>query len=148
MTRDGRRPGTEGLLLGLLLFQSASALFGGAMLVLDPSGAALDLSVDLLGGSPFGSYRVPGAILFAVLGVGPCFVAYAVWSGRSWARPGAIMAGVALVTWIGVQLALIGYQPWPPPPWPSLQLVYGAVGLAIFGLAAVGVSALEGDREA
>lgn len=148
MTRDCRRPGTERLLLGLLLFQGASALFGGAMLVLDPSGAALDLPVALLGGSPFGSYRVPGVILFAVLGVGPCFVAYAVWSGRSWARTGSVLAGLALVTWIGVQLALIGYQPWPPPPWPSLQVVYGAIGVAIFGFAAVGISALEGNQDA
>ena len=140
MTAEDRGLVTERVLIALLLFQAVSALLGGLTLVFDPSGAALVLTLDLLGESPFGSYRLPGLILLSVLGLVPCFVAVGIGTGRSWGAAGAVFVGSSLVLWIVVQVAMIGYQPWPPPPWPSLQIVYGAVGLAILALG-VGVAA-------
>lgn len=137
MERYGGWPGPRAtVLLILLLFQGVSAVGGGLWLVLHPTGILPDLTLELLRGSPFGDYRFPGFVLLVVLGVVPCTVAFGVWLRKSWSRIGSLLVGVALVVWIVVQIAIIGYQPWPPPPWPSLQLIYGTVGVAIVSLAA------------
>jgi len=70
---EGARKG----LLFLLLFLGMSALVGGSGLVADPSGAAIGLPLDLLRGSPFGDYLVPGLVLLIVLGAGPLLAAIA-----------------------------------------------------------------------
>jgi len=55
----------------MILFQAVSGLVGGTGRVLDPTGASLGLPTDWLAGSPFGSYLIPGIILFTVLGLYP-----------------------------------------------------------------------------
>lgn len=125
-----RRPASVLALLLLLGFQGLSGVAGGLGLVYDPSGSTMGLSPELLAASPFGDYLVPGLVLLLVLGVVPCVVAIALWNRRRWARIAGLFVGGALVLWIGVQIALIGYRAEPP-----LQLVYGAIGVTIVGLA-------------
>jgi len=69
MTDTKPRPITIYILLILLAFQALSGLFGGAALVLDPSGSSIRLPLSLLEGSPFGNFLIPGIILFLVLGI-------------------------------------------------------------------------------
>lgn len=69
------RPAALWTLAAGLVFQGLSGLYGGGALVWDPSGALLQMPLDLLEGSPFTTYRIPGLILFAVLGIGPLVVA-------------------------------------------------------------------------
>jgi hypothetical protein len=125
---EGARKG----LLFLLLFLGMSALVGGSGLVADPSGAAIGLPPDLLRGSPFGDYLVPGLVLLIVLGAGPLLAAYGVWTRRRWARLVSFLLGLALILWIGVQIRVIGLQIRPP-----LQPLYGFIGAAITLLAFV-----------
>jgi uncharacterized membrane protein (DUF2068 family) len=66
----------------------------------------------------------------APLGVVPLVVAWGLWRRRAWAWHGAWVVGVALATWIAVEVATIGYQPDPP-----LQAAYGFLSLVILGLA-------------
>lgn len=128
-----KRRATSVRLLGLLLaFQGSSGLLGGLGLVLDPTGGVVGLPLEWLRGSPFGGYRAPGLVLLAVLGIGPLGVLYGLWTRRSWARIGALAVGFALVVWIGVQVAMIGYRSDLP-----LQAVYGAIGLTIATLASM-----------
>jgi len=47
-----------------------------------------------------------------------------------WSWPAALLPGIALLIWIGVEILVIGYQPQPP-----LQLIYGLVGLLILAVA-------------
>lgn len=137
MERHGGPPGRRATgLLVLLLFQGVSAVGGGLWLVLHPTGIPPGLTLELLRGSAFGDYRLPGLVLLVVLGVVPCVVAFGLWRRTSWSRIASVLVGGALVVWIVLQITIIGYQPWPPPPWPSLQLVYGTLGIAIVGLAA------------
>jgi hypothetical protein len=119
-----RRPTALWMLRGALGFVSVSALFGGAMLLADPSGSGLEMPVTYLRGTPFEDYRVPGAILFCVLGIGPMAALYGIRSRRRWAWWGSVAAGVALLMWLAVQVALIGYRSF-------LQPFYGAVGFFI-----------------
>lgn len=117
-------------LLLLLLFQGVSGVAGGLALVLDPSGGALGMSIERLRGAVFRDYLWPGVVLLGVLGVGALVAAYGVWTRRRWAGLAALLVGVGLVVWIGVQIAIVGYQPSPP-----LQLAYGLVGVVIAALA-------------
>ena len=74
MTETKPKPKTIFILLILLAFQALSGLFGGAALVLDPSGSSIRLPLSLLEGSPFGNFLIPGIILFLVLGIFPLII--------------------------------------------------------------------------
>lgn len=120
------------ILEALILFQAVSGLFGGAALMLDPTGSMLQMPLDLLAPSPFSNYLAPGIILFVVLGLFPSIVFYGLLVRREWAWLGTVLIGIALIIWIGVEIAMIGYHSQPP-----LQLIYGITGLLIFLLASL-----------
>lgn len=126
MNDKGSRSINEYLLIMLLLFQGISGVFGGAVLVYDPTGKTLQMPISLLDGTPFGNYLLPGLILLVVLGIFPVIVVYGLWNKRRWSRVGTLAVGLALIIWIGVEIAMIGYQSEPP-----LQAIYGAVGILI-----------------
>lgn len=128
--RRSRPPAGLYALLVTLAFQGLSGVTGGVALVLDPSGGEIGLPLEWLEGTPFADYLVPGLILLTVLGLGPLLVVYGVWAGRSWALPGSAVVGSALLIWIAVEIAVVGYHPDPP-----LQLVYGGLGVLILVLA-------------
>jgi hypothetical protein len=113
-------------LLIALGFLGISSLAGGSGLLVDPSGQALGLPVELLEGSVFPDYLVPGLVLFFVLGVAPLVVAWGLWRRTSWSRLAVPLVGLALMIWIGVQIVVIGYAGDPP-----LQLAYLLLGLSI-----------------
>jgi peptidoglycan/LPS O-acetylase OafA/YrhL len=117
-------------LLGVLLFQGASGVGGGLGLVLDPTGASLGIPAAWRDGSPFPDYRTPGLVLLVPLGIGPLAVAWSVLRRRVWAWSASLLVGAALLVWLGVEVAVVGYEAEPP-----LQAVYGAVAGALLGLA-------------
>jgi hypothetical protein len=98
----------EWLLVGLLVGLGVRALAGGAALVVDPTGGLVGLSPAALDGSPFANYRLPGVVLFSVLGAGPLLAACGLLTGRRWGRAGALAVGVALSAWVGVEAAVMG----------------------------------------
>ena len=112
-----------------LLFQGLSGIVGGVGLVGDPTGGNVRIPVAWLEGSPFENYFIPGLILLLVLGVYPLIALYSVWTRRSWSWPVVMPVGPALIFWIGVQISIIGYHPWPP-----LQLFYGLLGVFLLVL--------------
>ena len=114
----------------LIFFQAASGLFGGGALILDPTGSLLQMPLDLLAPSPFSDYFIPGIILFWVLGVFPSVVFYGLLRRKRWAWLGTVLVGVALIIWIGVEIAFIGYHNEPP-----LQLIYGVEGILLLAIA-------------
>lgn len=127
-TSPHRPAALHGLLL-VLSFQGLSGLAGGFGLIADPSGEALGIPVGWLEGSPFADYLVPGIVLLTLLGVGPLFVVYGLWTGRRWAWTGSLLVGLGLLVWLAVQVAVVGYRSEPP-----LQAVYAGVGVAMVGL--------------
>jgi len=123
------RPAPLALRLALLvleLFTASGALYGGALLVADPTGARLGLAPGLLDHTPFASYLVPGLVLFTVNGLGMAAAALAVLLRWRHALVVSLAAAVALVGWIAVQVTLIGYAS-------SLQPLMLAVGLLTAG---------------
>lgn len=116
-------------LMGLILFQGISGLFGGIALVTDPAGELLRMPISILEGSPFNNFLVPGFILLTILGIFPMVVFYGLWKRTNWAWTGALIVSAALIIWIGVEIWMVGYHPEPP-----LQLIYGLLGLILLFL--------------
>jgi hypothetical protein len=116
-------------LIVAVLFQGLSGVGGGVALLADPTGGLIGMPVSMLARSPFDDFLLPGLILLLVLGVVPLCVSWGLWRRRPWAWRGSVFVGAALVIWIAVQVAMVGYR-WDPP----LQAIYGGLGVAILAL--------------
>lgn len=110
----------------LEVFLSVGALGGGVALVLGSRGEIIPLPLSALKGSPFETYFVPGLILFGVIGLGPLLAALLVWLRHPLAPLATVVTGVVLLTWLAVEIAIIGYTNDPP-----LQPFYLLLGAAI-----------------
>jgi len=53
----------------LLLVIGFAAIYGGWMLIVDPSGQKLQIPLDPLEKTPFNNYMIPGVVLFVVIGI-------------------------------------------------------------------------------
>jgi uncharacterized membrane protein len=69
---------------------------------------------------------VPCAILFAILGVGPLVAAGLAWRRHPLAPRLAVATGGALLIWLFVEIAIVGYTNHPP-----LQALYLGLGIVI-----------------
>jgi hypothetical protein len=112
--------------LALEILLSIGALGGGLVLIVAPRGEIMPLPLSALAGSPFETYLVPGLILFSVLGLGPLVAARLAWGRHPFAPFAALIVGAALLIWIAVEIAIIGYSNEPP-----LQAIYLVLGVAI-----------------
>jgi hypothetical protein len=112
--------------VALELILSIGALGGGMILMLAPRGEIMPLPLTALAGSPFDTYFVPGLILFGVLGLGPLVAARLAWLRHPLAPAASFVTGAALLIWVGVEVAIIGYSNEPP-----LQAIYLVLGVGI-----------------
>ena len=104
----------------------AVGAFGGATgLVL----AGPEMIGDAVADLPFASPVFAGIALAMVNGMLPAVVFVAELRRARWAAPGHLLVGAALVSWIVVQVAFLGW----PPHW--LQITYFVYGWVIVGLA-------------
>jgi len=135
------RPLVLKVLVGLMVFLGLGGVFGGLGFLFDPSGALMQLPLDLLSRTPFADYTQPGLFLFFILGVVPLVVAFALWKRPRW-RPlhwltrldqthwawnASLIVSLILIVWIGVEYLMIGFH------W--LQIVFGVQGVVMLGLA-------------
>lgn len=90
-------------LLGLLLFVGAGAVFGGVGLMRD----GMRMPVGWLERLPVDSWTLPGVALLATVAVPQLFTAWLVWRHDRRAAVVGLLAGIALVLWIAVQLLLL-----------------------------------------
>ena len=117
--------------MSLEISLSLGALGGGGALMLGPGGEIVPLPLSALKGSPFETYFAPGLILFCVLGLGPLAAAYRAWRGHPRAPNAAVGVGVALLIWMAVEVAIVGYT--NSPPLQPFYLLLGAV-ITVVGL--------------
>jgi hypothetical protein len=122
----------------LLLVQGVSAVFGGSQLVIRPDGSLLNLSLESLERTPFGSYFFPGLILLLVLGILPLVVLYGLikkpkwrifeylnlYQDQLWAWSFSVYTGFGLIIWIIAELFLL-------KTFHGIQLIYAFLGIAI-----------------
>ncbi len=109
--------------VALSLVVGLTALVGGAALALRPDGAWLKLPLWLLQYSPFDDFRVPGLLLFFVVGLGNTAAGVLHLRRDPNAPLASFFGGSALVVWLVVQMVLLRSAHW-------LQVTCLILGLA------------------
>ncbi len=126
------------ILIVLIAFEAVSAIYGGISLINDPSGESIKLPVTLLEGTFFNSYLIPGIILFLVLGFFPLFLIFPlifkpdwpiinrlnIYSGYHWAWTYSLYTSIMLITWIILQMMILGIGS-------KIQGIIGLLGITI-----------------
>lgn len=117
-----RRPLTriDHVLLALEVLIVASALAGGIPAIIDPSGGLHGLAVDLLEGSPFTDFRLPGIALVMLLGFLPFVAIYGTLRRRPWVRAAHLEIAIVLIAWTLIQVWLVGWFTWVQPAFLAL----------------------------
>ncbi|MGW8314791.1 MAG: hypothetical protein ACWGNV_04255 [Bacteroidales bacterium] len=96
----------------LQAFIGIGAVVGGFMLMIDPSGSKLGLPIDLIKGSPFSDFLIPGIFLFSLNGIGSMIGAGFSFAKKRYAQELAIILGAILVAWILIQVLIIHTLSW------------------------------------
>ncbi len=123
MVETKKRPFEVWLLVVLMFFLGVGALISGPMLFAAPDGHLLQWTPEMLEGTPFTNYVIPGIILFLLVGAYQVVVGYSMlrlpdwrWPDRlnlyrryHWAWSASWADGVILLIWIGTEAALLGY---------------------------------------
>ena len=120
------------------MFLALSGILGGFALVIAPEGNLLQMPVSLIQRSFFSNYLIPGIILLLFLGIFPLIVSYAllripswrvmeslnIYKEQYWAWSCGLYLGILLITWIDVQIYLIGYHEF-------IQIFYAFYGVLL-----------------
>jgi len=114
---SSKKPLTCKLLIFLHILLGVGAVFGGLVLVIDPSGGLIKMPMTFLENSPFNNFLIPGIILLVILGIFPLITAYALiskWDWKAanrlnlfsemhWSWAYSLYIGFALIIWITVE---------------------------------------------
>ena len=107
-------------------FLGATAAIGGLCLLLRVP--FVTPPADLLGGSPFGSYAIPGLALLVLVGGSGLLATTLVARHSPWSTQASALAGSMILIFEAVELVVIGFT--------GLLALYVLLGLAILALAA------------
>ena len=98
--------GKKGIAI-LHYFIGIGAVFGGLTAMLQPNGP-LGISTDVLEGSLFDNFLIPGLILFGFIGLGNCLSGILAWRGSKATGIISGFFGCGLMIWIMVQCWVLG----------------------------------------
>jgi hypothetical protein len=110
--RSGTTEKVTRYLLGILLGLVAVNAFGGGYYGM---AGARNVPTEWLQGSLFRDYFIPSLILFLGIGGSSLVAAVAVFGRFRRARLAAFSAGMLILIWLAVQVAIIGYVSWMQP---------------------------------
>jgi hypothetical protein len=102
-----------------------SAIAGGVSLAT----GTITFPLAWLQGTPFSDYTIPGLVLAIVVGGSALLAAATVFIRREWAVLVSVAAGLLMVGYEVVRVAMIDHLDW-------FYALYFVLGLSIFGLAA------------
>ncbi len=115
-------------LFALLSFVALTAIFSGLLMISNPAGDLMHLPHNLLTGTPFTNFLIPGIVLTFVVGgvniIALIFNLLRAAKRYNW----AIAGGTVLLGFIVVQMILIHAMSW-------LHFLYIGIGLLIILLA-------------
>ena len=117
-----RHPLAVYLLWFLLIFLGIGGMYGGAMLIADPSGVKIQFPPGTIERLPFPNYFIPGVILLLGMAGLPLLTAFALWNQPNWKWPMflniypeqhwawtfSLYTGIILAIWINVQIYIVG----------------------------------------
>jgi hypothetical protein len=108
----------------LLAATGAGAVYGGIMLITDPTGWKLGLNTSLLQHSPFDDFLIPGLILFIVLGIGCLFVCIQTLVKARRSATWIIFSGFTIAGWISTQILMIREVT-------GIQILFAIIGILL-----------------
>jgi hypothetical protein len=132
------------MLLGVLVFLSLGACFGGISFIIKPDGSIFQMPVDIINGSVFKNFLISGIILLLTFGIFPIFIV--LWLIRkpnfrildrinilhdhhfSWTF--SIYIGFGLIIWINIQTLIINAVD-------ILHTIFSSLGILIVCLALI-----------
>ena len=91
----------------LLLFNGAGAVYGGVNLISHPNGSSIGLPLQLLDGTPFVDYTLPGIVLLIANGALSLLTAAFVLLKTPHFKHYIVAQGVILLGWLFIQILLI-----------------------------------------
>lgn len=104
------------LQLGLLQVMAAiGALPAGFLMIIEPDGSKLGMTSDILSGSPFNDFFIPGLALFLINGVFNIVSAILSFYKYRYAYLLGSGLGAALIIWISVQVYSVGLTNFAQP---------------------------------
>jgi hypothetical protein len=115
----------EAVAIFLLIVNGLSAIGGGALLMLSPTGRLMGLDVSLLNNSPFQTFFIPGFLLFVFNGISSIAIAVATIRGLR-RYPLLIMyQGVTSAVWILAEINMTHTLNF-------LHYICGGIGIVLF----------------
>ncbi len=141
-----RRPAATIVLIALEAVLALLGFASGITFLMDPSGAAHNMDISILEGTPVGDFTLVGLLFVTAYGILPILAIVGLWklprwrwtdvankwTGQNWAWTATVATGVILIVWIAVEVAYIG----SPDGFPRfLQVMMALDGIAILGLA-------------
>ncbi len=116
------------LLIILVSFIAITSTLSGLMMMSDPDGGILNLSVQLLQPTPFKSYLLPGILLTGVVGLVNIAAVYTNIMRSSSRYNWSLFGGITITGWIVAQMILIQSMH-------GLHFIYLCAGLLIILMA-------------
>ena len=108
----------------LLSFISVTAILSGLMMIGYPDGSALNLSSDLLHGTPFKNYLIPGILLVIFVGIINLLAVFYNMRRDPKRYAWTLAGGIMICGWIITQMIIIRSFQW-------LHMVYLAMGVVV-----------------
>lgn len=119
-------------ILGIIqAFVAIGAIPAGYSMIVEPDGSALGMTTDILAGSPFTNFFIPGLFLLIVNGLFNlinailCFIKF---------KPAALIGlllGMALIIWVMVQVYSIGLTHFLQPAYFIIGIVEIILSISI-----------------
>jgi hypothetical protein len=122
---------TETALGFILTLVALGAIPAGLAMILKPDGSLLHMPTDILQGSPFNDFLIPGIFLFCFNGLGSLAGAVLCFIHSRYSAISGLILGIGLVVWIIVQLLTTGLISWMQPAYFTIGLVEIILGLLI-----------------
>ncbi len=116
------------ILFILISFIAVTAILSGLLMISNPNGGLMNLPLNLLDGTPFNNFLIPGILLATIVGGVNLLALFYIMQHHVSRYNWAIAGGIMITGWIVVQMILIHAAHW-------LHFLYLGIGILIILLA-------------
>lgn len=112
---------------GILFVIGVMGVLGGLVLIIEPHGSKLGLTLSQLQNSPFKNYVIPGILLLTVIGIDSLALAWFTFHKLAFSAPLMIVQGLVLLAWLLVEYT-VGFS------YPVVQVPGVILGISLIVL--------------
>ena len=118
----------KSILFILVTFIAITSILSGLLMISNPDGGLMNLTLSLLDGTPFQNFMIPGILLTGIVGGVNLVAVFFNMQRHSNRYNWAIAGGMVISGWIIIQMLLIHAARW-------LHFIYLGIGLLIILIA-------------